>query len=143
MEIKRVFNSKLKPLFTVFFNSINLSEYRIGIKIDKDPLAAEQKNYLSKIVNVYTVYDLDVWPKNTTNNFKFKNFLFGATNVYSGYGITFASAGSWSFNNDLARSIIIFGVNNSSLSHSDNCKNNFSILDEGLTFEIVDALITR
>ena len=46
------------------------------------------------------------------------------------------SAGSWSFNNDLARSIIIFGVNNSSLFHSDNCKNNFLILDEGLTFEI-------
>ena len=88
---------------------IKLSEYRIRIKFDKDSLAVEQNNYLTKIVNVYIFYDLDAWPKNPTNNFKFKNCLFGATNivknsdkekyVYSGYGITFDSGGSWSFDN--------------------------------------------
>ena len=31
---KEVFNSKLKPLYTAFLNSIKLSEYRIGIKFD-------------------------------------------------------------------------------------------------------------
>ena len=41
--------------------------------------------------------DLDAWPRNPTNNFKFRNCLFGATSVlknsykekfvYSGYGI--------------------------------------------------------
>ena len=61
--------------------------------------------------NVYTVYDLDAWPRNPTNNFKFKNCLFGATHivkngdkpksVYNGYGITFDIAGSWSFGNVL------------------------------------------
>ena len=50
------------------------------------------------------VYDLDAWPENPTNNFKFKNCLFGVASlvknsdkeryVYSGYGITFDSAGS-------------------------------------------------
>ena len=75
----------------------------MGIKFDKDPLAVEQNNYASKIVNVYIVYDLDAWPRNPTNNFKLKNFSFGATSVvknsdkekfvYSGYGITFDSAG--------------------------------------------------
>ena len=79
---------------------------------------------MSKIVNDYIVYDLDAWPRNPTNNFKFKNCLFGATSiaedsdkgryVYSGYGITFDSAGSWSFNNDTARNVIIFGVDNRS-----------------------------
>ena len=34
----------------------------------------------------------------------------------------------------LARNFIIFGVDNSSSSHSDNFKNNFLILDEGLTY---------
>ena len=34
------------------------------------------------------------------------------------------SAGSWSFDNDFARNIIIFGVDNSSSSRSDNRKNN-------------------
>ena len=69
------------PLYTAFLHSIKLSGYRIEIKFDKDPLALEQSNYLTKIVNVYIVYYLDVWPRNPTNNFKIKNFLFGATNI--------------------------------------------------------------
>ena len=51
--------------------------------------------------------------------------------VYSEYGITFDSAGSWSFDNVFARNVIIFGADNSSSSHSDNRTNNFLILDEG------------
>ena len=48
-----IFNSKLKPSFTAFLNSIKLSEYRMGIKLDEDPLAVEQKNCLTKNLNVY------------------------------------------------------------------------------------------
>ena len=64
------------------------------------------------------------------SNFKFKNCSIGAASivknsdkekyVYSGYGITFDSAGSCSFDKDTARNVIIFGVDNSSLSHADN-----------------------
>ena len=72
---------KIKQLHTAFLHSIKLSEYRIGIKFDKDPLAIEQNNYFTKISNVYIVYDLDAWPRNPINNFKFKNCLFGATNI--------------------------------------------------------------
>ena len=53
----------------------------MGIKFDKDHLAVEQNNYLTKIVNVYIFYDLDKWARNPTNNFKFKNSLFGASNI--------------------------------------------------------------
>ena len=91
-------------------------------------------------------YGLDAWPRNPKNNFKFKNCLFGATNivknndketyVYSGNRITFASAGSWSFDNDFPRNVIIFGVDNSSSSHTDNHKNNFLILGEDPTSDI-------
>ena len=56
--------------------------------------------------------------------------------MYSGYGITFDSASSWSFDNDTNKNVIIFGVDNSSSSHADNWKNNFLVLDEGPTFEI-------
>ena len=73
---------------------------------------------MTKIVNVYFVYELHTWLGNPTNNFKFKNFLFGATNivknsgkkkyVYNGYGIAFDSAGSWSFDKDFARDVRIF-----------------------------------
>ena len=61
--------------------NIKLSEYRIGIIFEKDPLAAEQNNYLTKVVNAYVVYHLDAWPRNPTKTFKFKNGLFGATSV--------------------------------------------------------------
>ena len=33
--------------------------------------------------------------------------------VYNGYGITFDSAGFWSFDNDTAGNVIIVGVDNS------------------------------
>ena len=56
--------------------------------------------------------------------------------LYSGFGIIFDSAGSWSFNNDSARNVIMSGVDNSLPSHSDNHKNNFLVLSEGPTFGI-------
>ena len=54
--------------------------------------------------------------------------------MYSGFGITFDGAGSWSFDNDIARKVIVFGVDNSLSFHADNLKNNFSVLDKGPTF---------
>ena len=127
-------------------HSITLSQFKIGIKFDKDPLAVEQDNYLIKFVNVCTDYDLVVWSRNLTSNLRFKNCLFRPTSVvktsdkenyiYSGYGITFGSAGSWSFEVNFARNVIIFGADNSSLPHSDNRKNNFLILGQGPTYGI-------
>ena len=49
----------------------------------------------------------------------------------SGYGKTFDSAGLWSFDNDFAENIMIFGVDNSSSSHYGKRKNNVLILGEG------------
>ena len=34
---KRVYNSKLKQLYTAFLHTIRLSEYRMGIKFYKNP----------------------------------------------------------------------------------------------------------
>ena len=93
------------------------------------------------------VNDLNASPKNRIMNFKkFKNCLFGRNSivnnsdkekyVHSGYGITFDSAGSWSFDDDIAKNVIIFRVDNSSSCHSDNCKNNFLLLVESLNFGI-------
>ena len=45
--------------------------------------------------------------------------------VYSGYRITFDSAGSWGFSNDFARNVLVFGFNKSSCFCADNCKNIF------------------
>ena len=53
--------------------------------------------------------------------------------VYSEYGIEFDGKGSWSFGNDFARNVAIFGVDNSTSSHDDNRKNNFFWLGEEVT----------
>ena len=45
--------------------------------------------------------------------------------MYSGYAIAFDGTGLWIFGNDSAKNVVIFGVDNSSASHTDNCKNNF------------------
>ena len=69
---KRVYTSKLKPLYTAFL-------HRLGVKLDKGRFTVEQNNYVTKIVNAYIVYDLNAWPNNTLSNFKLKNCLFITT----------------------------------------------------------------
>ena len=54
----------------------------------------------------------------------------------SGYGIAFDGKDQWSFCNDYARNVVIFGIDTSSSSHIDNPKNEFLILGEGVTFGI-------
>ena len=121
------------------------------MKLDKDPLAVEQKNYLTKIVNVYIVYDLDAWPKIPLRNFTMKNCLLGATSIVknsdkeiylcSGYKTTFDEKSECSFNNCTARNVVIFVVGYSSSSHADNLNNNFLVLGEGDTLVLMEALV--
>ena len=117
----------------------------MGVKFDKGSLAAEQNSYLTKIGHVYIVYDVEACAKNPLKNVTLKNCSFRANNivkdsdkekyVYSGYRIAFDGKGEWSFDNDYARNVIIFGIDNSSSSHAGNL-NNFLILVKGDTFGI-------
>ena len=84
--------------------------------------------------------------RNPTNNLKFSNCLFGATSVVknsdkekyvnSVSGITWDSVCSWSFDNDTARNVIIFGADISASSYADNRRNNFLILGKGSTIQV-------
>ena len=58
----------------------------MGKKLDKDPLAVAQNNYLTKIVNVCNVFDLDGWPKIPLRNYAIKNCLFSATSTVKNIG---------------------------------------------------------
>ena len=88
--------------------------------------------YSSFILNLYTVYELNIWPHNPTDNFTLKNCLFGTVKLirntdkskftYNGQGIAFDGKGFRSFDNDTARNVIIFDVDNRSSSHVDNPK---------------------
>ena len=130
MKTKRVYTSKLKPIYTAFLHSIKLSGYKVGIKFDKDPLPVEQSNGTTKIITVYIIYDLDNCSNNNLRNFTLKNCLFGGTTVvtnsdrekwmYSGYGIAVSGKGMYSSGNDYARNVVIFAFDNSSSSHADN-----------------------
>ena len=87
------------------------------MKFDKGLLVAEQKKYATNIVNAYSVYELDKWPKIPLDNVTLTYCLFGATNItkisnkgkwdYSGYGIVFGGKDSWSFGNDFARNVVL------------------------------------
>ena len=61
--------------YTGFLHSTNPSEYKMGITFDRDSVFVEQNYYLTEIVNVYIIYDLDAWTRNP------KNYLFVATNI--------------------------------------------------------------
>ena len=43
---------------------------------------------------------------------------------------------SWRFNNFTTRNNAVLGANSGSLSHADNCKNNFLVLRQGPNFEV-------
>ena len=70
-------------------------------------LVVEKNNYVTKILNVYIIYDLDNWLIISLDNFILKNFLFGLINIvknsdksknmYRGYGAVFHVAGLRSF----------------------------------------------
>ena len=61
--------------------------------------------------------------------------------MYSGYGIAFDGKGEWCFGNDPAKTVIMFGVDNSSSSHTDNLKNYFLILGDSPTFGVNGTLV--
>ena len=56
--------------------------------------------------------------------------------TYNGQEIAFHAKGYRNFDNEYARNVVIFGVDNSSLSHTDNWKYNFLVLGKGPTFGI-------
>ena len=130
----------------IFLPNIKYFNKKIELQFNNNFLVVELSNYTARTVNVYIVPDLDYWPKIQRRNFTSKDFLFGVTNivtnnnkekyVYSRYGIAFDGKGSWCFNGDITSNIIIFPVDISSSSHTDNLKNYFLILDEGDTFGI-------
>ena len=72
-----IYNLKLIALHGAFLPNIKYFRKKIGIQFNSTHLVTELKNYATKIVNIYMVYDLDNWSKNPLRNFTLKNCLFG------------------------------------------------------------------
>ena len=62
--------------------------------------------------------------------------------IYSGYGLAFDSTGQFTHpQGEMARNIIIFGVNSSNSVHATNQTQNILILGHGLTQKVNNATI--
>ena len=72
---------------------------------------------------------------NPTNNFLLKNWLFGTVKLVRNtdksnftdnvWGIVCDGENMWSFGNNFAGNVVIFGLDNTSSSHTDNKKITF------------------
>ena len=62
--------------------------------------------------------------------------------MYNGYEIAFDDVDLWIFDNNFAGNVVIFNVDNSSSSHTDNCKNNFLVLGKEPTDDIHGSIGT-
>ena len=112
----------------------NLAKGRVNLKLNS---VLVQKRFYSLysnfILNLYIVHKLKTWPLNPANNFTLKIvFFFGTVKLvrntikskfaYNGGGIGYNGEVSWSFGNEFARNVAIFGVDNSSSCHTDTRK---------------------
>ena len=140
-------------MFDERINSIKTSGYgitpflsyyditKIRVKFDGACLKQDQAAIHGAIVNLYIVYEVSK-NINISDYWTVEKFLFGAVSLtenadidrygYSGYGIGSGRHGSVSFpGTGLGRNIIIFGVDMSSSTKTDNRKIDILILGKG------------
>ena len=82
--------------------SLNNINNKIRVKFDRRCLKQDKSRFTHKqVVNIYTVYEIHLWPFNVGKDLVFKKSLFGRVkliinpgldkNKHSGYGIGFGA----------------------------------------------------
>ena len=114
---------------------------RLGGAYFKQMRLLRPKN--DNIVNIYILYLIDSIRNSRNTDYTVQNALFGgvkmtknATNTskhkYEGYGICFDEGGMFSMGNiNNGRNVLIFGVHQNSVIHSNNKANNILIMGDG------------
>ena len=93
----------------------------------------------NNVINIYCVYELQPIVSSRDTTFTVQNALFGAMQItknsdtskykYKGYGLCFDEGGTFSMGNiNNGRNVYIFGVDESSLVHSNNKANNIYVI---------------
>ena len=128
--------------------------YKARVKFDESCLKQDKIMFTNgKTVNIYIVYEINLWNYVDSSDPTRGNSLFGAVKLvknadidkykYSGYDIGFDTTGTFSFPpGGFGKDIIIFGVDMSSSVHVDNNKKDVLILGEGPTQELDDTTLT-
>ena len=102
----------------------------------------DTQNFNNDIINIYCVYKLDPISFSRDNTFTVQKALFGSMQItknadtskykYKGYGICFDEGGMFSIGNiNNGRNVLIFGVHESSLVHTNNKANNIFVIGDG------------
>lgn len=96
-------------------------------------------------MKVYVVYELHDQRRNSSNGFTIKQLFVWISQLnkkcnQNDCELQFDGAISWSFGNNVAGNIVLFGVDNSSSIHSDNRKNSFLRLGEDQLMMLMTAL---
>ena len=106
----------------------------------------------NNVINIYCVYKLQPASASRDDTFTVQNALFGAMQItkntdtskyeYKGYGICFDEGGMFSIGNiNNGRNLIIFGVHENSVIHSNNKANNIFIMGDGFVQGINDTTL--
>ena len=104
------------------------------------------------VIDIYVVYKLDPISSTRDTTFTIQNALFGAMEItknadtskykYKGYGICFDEGCSFSMGNiNNGRNVLIFGVDESYVIHSNNKANNIYVMGDGIVQGINDTTL--
>ena len=153
---ERLPDERIEPRTTSDNNLTPSATYiriKLRVKLDSQCLK-EDKVRLNhnKLVNIYIVYEINLWPYKQSTAFILVSFLFGAVRSvknadfgkykYSGYGIGFNTHGSFSLSSDSEfGKNVIFGTGMSSSVHNDNNKKSIFILSKGLRDRLDDTTL--
>ena len=138
----------IKPL-TAFYNSVTSALNYIGnktrVKFDGGSLKQDKITFThGKIINIYIVYEINLWNYVYSFNLTLGNSLFGDVKLikntdidkynYSGYSTGFDMKGTFRFPAiGFGRNAIIFGADMDSSIHSSNKKKYILIIGKSPT----------
>ena len=132
----------------VWYNSIIKSKFR-GSSLKQDKATFTSKN----VINLFVVYELDIWSKDLCPDFTLKNCLFESVKLtknsdpdkysYSGYNMGFDSRSKLSLRDgSMDKNAIIFGADMNPSVHIDNTVKDTLIFGEGPTQGLDDTTLT-
>ena len=106
----------------------------------------------NNVINIYCIYKLDLISTSRDDTFSLQNALFGAMQItknpdtskykYKEYGICFDGDALFNVGNiNNGRNVVIFGVHEDSVIHSNNKANNIFLMGDGFVQGINDTTL--
>ena len=136
-----------------FAPSLNYIGAKTKVKFEGCCLKQDKITFThGKMVNIYTVYEINFWDCGYNDYPTLENPLLVAVKLvknvdidkykYSGYAIGFDRHETFSVANGFGKNVVFFGANMSSSVHVDNNKKDILILGEGLAQGLDDKTLT-